>query len=262
MACAYQQPAYGPAPRPRIRVVLADSDAARRGLVRHALFSTAGYELIREVDTAMDLARVVNAEAPELVIGSLPLLLSSDAAGQPFPVCIAIGPAPVSSPERTIASLPEQVSAATIGQSLSAATVRILNVKASELSSLIRQYLLHSDAMPAQPFTLEVEQDGRRSEIEAEAVLWIKAAGNYVRLHTASGAFTMRSSIRSVATRLRRLGFVRIHRGTVVNRRAVRSQVLPDDGVPLVVLEDGTQLAIGPRYRDVVLTRDVLPPPQ
>jgi len=262
MACAYQHSAFPPATRPRIRVVLADSDPSRRVLLRHALFSTACYELVGETDSAFELARLVSADAPELVIGSLPLLLAAESADQSFPLFIAIGSAPVASPARTIAWLPEQFVTSAVEEALATATVGILNVKASELSHLIRQYVLHSDVAITQPLTLEVERDGRRTEIEADAVQWIKAAGNYVRLHTPGGACVMRASIRSVAARLRRLGFVRIHRGTVVNTRSVRSHVVHDDGVAAVILQDETQLAVGPRYRDLVLERDPISAPQ
>jgi hypothetical protein len=230
-------------------------------MIRGSLLFAADYEVIAETDSASELARLVSEETPELVIGSLPLVLGAEAEEQPFPLCIAIGRTPVTSPARTIASLPEQVLAPAVEEALATAVVSILNVKASELSHLIRQYVLHSDTVVPQPLTLEVERDGRRTEIEVDAVQWINAAGNYVRLHTADGACVMRASIRSVATRLLRAGFVRIHRGTVVNTRSVRSHVVHDDGVAAVVLQDGTHLAVGPRYRELVL-RDSVSAPQ
>ena len=252
MACTFQQPVYSPVPHRGIRVIVAHPDPVRRNEVRTALFTTAGYDVIAETASASELAKLVAAEEPELIVGSLPVLLSTDMTNGAFPLCIGIGAEPVTSSERTVATLDETVIAPAIANALATATVRILNAKANELSKLIRHYLLHRDVQSQCRPTLEVEREGQRIEIEAEDVTWIKASGNYVRLHTASGAYMMRSTIRSVAASLRQLGFVRIHRGWVVNTASIRSQIVLQDGAVAVVLDDGTQLPVGASYRGSV----------
>lgn len=253
MACTFQQPVYSPVPHRGIRVIVADPDPRRRNEVLTALFTTAGYEVIAETASASELAKLVSAEEPELIIGSLPVLLPIDMMDRPFPLCIGIGAESVTSSERTVAVLAETVAAPAIADALATATVRILNAKANELSRLIRHYLSHSDVQPLNRATLEVEREGQRTEIEAQAVSWIKASGNYVRLHTENGAYVMRSTIRSVASRLRQLGFLRIHRGTIVNTKSIRSRIMLEDGAVTMVLHDGTELRVGASYLDSVV---------
>lgn len=73
---------------------------------------------------------------------------------------------------------------------------------------------------------------------------WIRAAGNYIELRANGRTIVHRSSIGATEQALAGHGFVRIHRSTIVRRdRIVR--VRPED----VVLQDGTHLKIGKRYR-------------
>jgi hypothetical protein len=253
MACAQSLPEVTPSYRSGIRVLVADSDGARRTLIARVLRDHGGYELLADAGSREEWQRIAFSECPELVICSA-CTVEGTIAEQPFPLCITIGKTPVS-PDRLVCALEEPICETDLNAALSAATVRILSLKAAELSSLIRQYVLHSDDA-SHPLRLSVEREGERLEIDTDDVQWIKAAGNYIRLYTAAGIFERRESIRSVAARLERGGFLRIHRGTVVNRAAIRSRVMNDDFVTAVELAGGTRLQVGPNYRDLV-PRDI-----
>jgi len=73
---------------------------------------------------------------------------------------------------------------------------------------------------------------------------WIAAAGNYVELHGCGRTLVHRASLGAVEHQLRGQGFVRIHRSTLV-RKARIARVRPAD----VILDDGTNLRTGKRYR-------------
>ena len=73
---------------------------------------------------------------------------------------------------------------------------------------------------------------------------WIRAAGNYIELRANGRTIVHRSSIGATEQALAGHGFVRIHRSTLVRRDRI-ARVRPED----VVLEDGTHLKIGKRYR-------------
>ena len=62
--------------------------------------------------------------------------------------------------------------------------------------------------------------------------------------------FEIRETISNLAARLKPSGFRRIHRGVVVNNRAIRERNLQDGRLTSVVLDDGTHLLVGPNFRE------------
>lgn len=77
---------------------------------------------------------------------------------------------------------------------------------------------------------------------------WVSAAGNYVELHACGRVIVHRASLNSVEAQLARLGFVRIHRSTLVRRSAIARVRAVD-----LLLRDGTSLKLGKRYRSALL---------
>ena len=73
---------------------------------------------------------------------------------------------------------------------------------------------------------------------------WVRAAGNYIEIRAHNRTIVHRSSISAAEQSLARHGFVRIHRSTLVRRDRI-ARVRSAD----VVLEDGTHLKVGKRYR-------------
>jgi LytTr DNA-binding domain len=76
------------------------------------------------------------------------------------------------------------------------------------------------------------------------AVDWVSAAGNYVELRSAGRTVLHRAPLSHVHAQLERHGFVRIHRSTLVRREKI-ARVRTND----VILDDGTSLKTGKRYR-------------
>lgn len=76
---------------------------------------------------------------------------------------------------------------------------------------------------------------------------WVSAAGNYVELRAPGRIVLHRAPLSLVEAQLERHGFVRIHRSTLVRRERI-ARVRPTD----VVLEDGTSLRTGKRYRSAL----------
>ncbi len=76
---------------------------------------------------------------------------------------------------------------------------------------------------------------------------WVSAAGNYVELHGRGRTIVHRASLNSVEAQLARLGFLRIHRSTLVRREAIARIRRVD-----LLLKDGTSLKLGKRYRSAL----------
>ena len=98
---------------------------------------------------------------------------------------------------------------------------------------------------------LWVAQRGEMVCVNVTALDWIEAEAEYVRLHTGSKTFLLRSSITSIHRKLESRGFVRIHRSTVVNSKCISSIRKSRNGV-WVVLEPGLELPVGRKFRTAV----------
>ena len=78
--------------------------------------------------------------------------------------------------------------------------------------------------------------------VPLEEIDWIESSRNYVVLHAGGREYAYREPISSLAARLDRRSFLRIHRSTVVNIRRIDRIVRGENGGATVVLKDGTRL--------------------
>ena len=94
----------------------------------------------------------------------------------------------------------------------------------------------------------------RRDEVvhfvRAEAVDWIDAAGNYVRLHAGGAAHLMRCTMGDVEARLDPRHFVRVHRSAIVNLNRITRIEPFTHGEFVVIMADGARLRSSRRYSD------------
>lgn len=107
-------------------------------------------------------------------------------------------------------------------------------------------------AAPAAARRLEIRDGARREFIDPAEILWAEAAGNYVELHLADRALLQRQTLSALEGELAELGFARIHRSRLVNRRHVRATQSNDSGDFTVTLSDGRQIAGGRRWREAL----------
>jgi hypothetical protein len=83
--------------------------------------------------------------------------------------------------------------------------------------------------------------------IHAPEIRWIAAADNYLELHLSGNVVTVRLTMRQAEAELAPLGYVRIHRSFLVNRKhVVRSHGAGRGNA--IVLADGTELPIGKAF--------------
>jgi two-component system LytT family response regulator len=80
----------------------------------------------------------------------------------------------------------------------------------------------------------------------ANSIDWIAAADNYIEVHIGKRTLLRRMTMRSAERELGPLGFVRIHRRFLVNRRRIES-VAGTNGERRVCIA-GHDLPIGRRY--------------
>lgn len=85
--------------------------------------------------------------------------------------------------------------------------------------------------------------------VAVDAIDWIRAEGNYVRIRAEDATFLHRETMRHLQAALDPTRFLRIHRGVIVNIERVHEVHPLFNGNAEVVLHDGTRLALSRRYR-------------
>jgi DNA-binding LytR/AlgR family response regulator len=102
-----------------------------------------------------------------------------------------------------------------------------------------------------------VRSRGDLLRITTGNVQWIEAQGAYVYLHLIERSYLVRNTIGSLAEQLAGEGFVRVHKSALVNRSKVQ-RVKGGAGRSSLVLEGGTEVPIGRKYRDA--RQDIVDP--
>lgn len=109
-----------------------------------------------------------------------------------------------------------------------------------------------AQAPPAPPRGLGkefwVEQRGMRVRVPIEAIEWLEAERDYVRLHTAGGTFLMRGPLSRIVGRLDPAAFLRVRRSAVVRLDAVKAVRTVAAGHLRLLLRSGEELRVGDTY--------------
>jgi DNA-binding LytR/AlgR family response regulator len=96
-----------------------------------------------------------------------------------------------------------------------------------------------------------VPRRGEMIRLAVSSLEWVKAEGEYVRLHCGPNSFLLRSSISSFCTDLEREGVVQVHRSFAVNSAHLRSLRSSRSGMR-VILQNGTEVPVGRNFRRAV----------
>jgi two-component system, LytTR family, response regulator len=119
---------------------------------------------------------------------------------------------------------------------------------AAELNDRLQELL---QKVPVRrPERLMVKAEGRISFVRIEDIDWVEAAGNYLRLHVGKEEHLVRESLTALEKKLDPGRFVRIHRSTIVNLERIRELQPAFHGDYVIILRDGTELALSRSCRD------------
>ncbi|MGA0604806.1 LytR/AlgR family response regulator transcription factor [Phenylobacterium sp. VNQ135] len=89
---------------------------------------------------------------------------------------------------------------------------------------------------------------GERVRLHLEAVDWIEADGDHIRVHSGGRSFLLRLSIRQLERRLDPSQFVRVHRSALVRAEQIVRVVRGDGGHAVLTLETGAEVPVSRRY--------------
>jgi two-component system LytT family response regulator len=96
---------------------------------------------------------------------------------------------------------------------------------------------------------LAIRTGGRIVFVRVDDVSWFEAAGNYVTVHVGRESYLVRESMTRLASRLDREKFVRVHRSAIVNLDRVKELQPWIRGEQMLLLDNGTQVAVGRAFR-------------
>tara|TARA_R110002033_G_scaffold41962_3_gene82846 strand:+ start:882 stop:1643 length:762 start_codon:yes stop_codon:yes gene_type:complete len=96
-------------------------------------------------------------------------------------------------------------------------------------------------------------QDGTGSlQLIVSHIEWVEAERDYMRLYLPGRSYLLHQSMSSLESQLPDNLFVRVHRSIIVRRDCI-SEVRRKGRRLFLVLQDGNELAIGPRYADRII---------
>lgn len=90
---------------------------------------------------------------------------------------------------------------------------------------------------------IAVRETGRVIFLKPDAIHWIEAEGNYLRLHVGNESYLLRETMNAAEDRLATRNFLRINRSTLVNLDRVKEWQPLFHGDSVVVLQDGSRLS-------------------
>jgi two-component system LytT family response regulator len=133
---------------------------------------------------------------------------------------------------------------------LERAKAQIRQGSAAALNERLQELLQSASGRRPGPERLMVKSGGRIYFVRIEDIDWIEAAGNYVRLHVGKEDHLLRESLTALEKTLDPARFVRVHRSTIVNLDRIRELQPAFHGDYVIVLRDGTELALSRSCRD------------
>ena len=233
-----------------IRTLLVDDEVLARLALRQALAAHADVEIVGECGNAAEAMQAIGALAPDL------MFLDIRMPGMDgFKLLHQLKPD----------TLPMVVFATAYGQhALRAFDAHALDyilkpidqARFDQALARVRQHwhglqarapAPQAVAEPLQRISVRVDEHIR--VIATDAIDWIEAEGNYVRIHVGKQAYLHRETLAHLHATLDPARFLRIHRGTLVNVERIREVHPLFKGSAEVVLHDGTRLDLSRRFR-------------
>ncbi len=134
-------------------------------------------------------------------------------------------------------------------KALGHARSQVERARAGELADRLAALLDEVRPVPRAVERLVVKAGGRVFFLRAAEIDWVEAAGNYLRLHVGADVHLLRETMNGLEARLGPDQFLRIHRSTLVNVDRIREVQPLFHGDHVVILQDGTELAMSRGYR-------------
>ena len=127
-------------------------------------------------------------------------------------------------------------------QALAHARTHVERRRAGDLGKRLMALVQDVKPEPQRLDRMVVKSGGRVYFLRTDDIVWIEAAGNYVRLHLAEASHLFRETMNGMEARLDPQRFVRLHRSRLVNSDRIKELQPWFNGEYVVILQNGTRL--------------------
>lgn len=249
----------------KIRAMVVDDEAMARERVVSMLRQEQDIELIGECSDGQQAVNAIAAQQPDLVFLDVQM-----PACDGFRVIEQVGPEKMPAVVFVTAYDEYAVRAFEVHaldyllkpfgkerfqQALQHARAHVERRRAGDLGKRLMALVQDIKPEPQRLDRLVVKSAGRVFFLKTDDIVWIEAAGNYVRLHLAEDSHLFRETMNGIEARLDPRRFVRIHRSRIVNSDRIKELQPWFNGEYVVVLQNGTRLTLSRGYREKLQER-------
>ena len=243
-----------------IRVLIVDDEPLARDRTRQLLEEEPDVEIVGECASGQDAVAVIESAGPDLVFLDVQMpgmdgfaVLANVSAGR-LPAIVFVTAYDEHALEafrvHALDYLLKPFDGKRLRQSLQRAREHLRSAAPNVFQRRLLSMLADLKPLARSPDRIVIRSDGRISFLRADAVDWINAEGNYLRIHAGKQSYLVRDTMNQIESRLDPARFVRIHKSTIVNTERIREIQPLSNGTHSVLLHDGTRLTWSRGYRE------------
>ena len=244
--------------RSRMRVLIVDDEPPARAWLRELLAEHPDVEVLGECDDGREAIEAIARSRPDLVfldvqmpgVDGFEVLRAIGAEGKPAIVFVTAHDrhALRAFDARALDYLLKPFDGERLGRALDLARARLFGAAPSDWTR--RLIDLIESRLPEPPIDrLVIRSGGRVFFVKPQDVDWVRAEGNYVRIHAGKTSYLVRETMNDLESRLLPSRFVRIHKSVLVNIDRIREVQPLLTGGHTVLLTDGTKLTWSRGYQ-------------
>jgi two-component system LytT family response regulator len=247
------------------RVLIVDDEAPARRRLRDMLSDDAQIGTIAEAENGLAAIEAIESEAPDIVfldvqmpeVDGFGVIAAIGADRMPLTIFVTAYDqyALKAFDADAVDYLLKPFGNKRFYQAMARAKLRLQNAKTQGLGPSVLDLVAKRDGPGELWDWIVIKGGGVTKLVMASEIDWIEAAGVYVNLHFQGKECVYRSSLAAVTKRLDPVRFVRIHRSSVVNIKAIAHLEPISHGEFEVVLRNGTRLILSRSFRAEVEKR-------
>ena len=220
-----------------MKCLVVDDDELSRGILEDLISDTSSLELVASCDDPIKAFNIIKESKIDLLFLDIEMPkmdgISMLKALSPLPQVILV----TSHDEYAVESYEYDV---TDFVKKPISTARFL--KAVEKAN--KRFNTDASLFTTKGETIFIKSDSKLVQINTHKIFWIEALGNYMRVITEDGKYTILSTMKDVANKLPSDEFVRVHRSFIVRLDKIES--IEDNYIVI----NNNQINIGKAYKD------------
>ncbi|MCI0489015.1 MAG: LytTR family DNA-binding domain-containing protein [Blastocatellia bacterium] len=243
-----------------IRVLIVDDEPLSRKKIRYMLEGDPEIDIVGECSNGAEAIEMARREVPDLIFLDVHMpekdgfAVIEDIGSELTPAIIfvtaydhyAVQAFEVSALDYLLKPFDRE----RFERALDRAKSHILGEKAATLDRQILSALEEIRARQDHLDRLVIKTNGHVFFVKVSDIAWIKAEGNYVRLHVGKESYLLRDTISGLEAQLDPSSFIRVHRSTIVNIDRIQELQPWFHGEYRVVMQDGAELTLSRTYRE------------